>query len=176
MFLDLSIGRWLHRLVWNVLIFLTCLAACCSYALWRGGAPERIGAIIFIMATTLTVAAATSLRPAFRSLEAGILVVDTVVFVAFLLLALRSRRFWPLWMTGLQAVQVAGHAAQLASPEMMPWAYSVAQGIWSYPMMALLVAGTWRHQTRLGLKGPDTPWLSSWRTSAPKAHGAGQRA
>jgi nicotinamide riboside transporter PnuC len=134
--------------VWNVILFLSALTACCSYAFWRGGAPERVGAAIFILATLLTIATATSLRPAFKSLEAGILAVDVGVFVAFLLLALRSRRFWPLWMTAFQGVQVAGHAAQLASPEMMPWVYSVAQGIWSYPMMAILAVGTWRHQRR----------------------------
>ena len=159
----------------NVLVFFLVLAACCTYAFWRGGTPERIGAAIFIVVTILTGLAASSARPSFASMEAGILLVDTGMLFAFLLLALFSRRYWPLWMTGLQAVQVAVHAAQMASPEMMPWVYAVAQGIWSYPMMAILILGTWRHRRRLKLYGADEPWLSSSTTSPRSGRGSGRQ-
>lgn len=145
----------------NVVVFYVTLVGTCAYALLRGGPPERIGAGIFIAATVLTGIAASSSRPGFQSMEAGILLVDAAMFVAFLVLALRAQRFWPLWMTGLQAVQVAGHAARLVDPEMIPWAYAIAQGFWSYPMMALLILGTWRHRQRLKRFGVDNSWVSS---------------
>lgn len=152
----------------NIIVFYAALVATCLYALLRGGGPERIGAGIFIAATVLTAVAASSSRPGFQSMEVGILLVDTMMFVAFLMLAVRSGRFWPLWMTGLQAVQVAGHAARLVDPEMIPWAYAVAQGFWSYPMMAILALGTWRHQGRLQKSGADNSWPISSSRSRPE--------
>ena len=151
----------------NVIVFYAALIATCGYALWRGGAPERIGAGIFIVATILTAIAASSSQPGFRSMEAGILLVDSGMFLAFLVVALRARRYWPIWMTGLQAVQVAGHAARLADPQMIPWAYAVAQGFWSYPMMAILVLGTFRHRQRMKRDGADPSWTRSSATTGP---------
>lgn len=144
----------------NVYLFFTALVLCCSYALIRGAAPERIGAGIFIAATILTRLAASAERPSFASAEVGVFLVDAGMLSAFLLLAMLSKRFWPLWMTGFQVVQVAVHAAQIASPQMMPWVYAVGQAIWSYPMMAMLALGTWRHQERLRLHGADAAWRS----------------
>lgn len=149
--------------------FWIALVACCLYALIRGGAPERIGAAIFIAAVIFTGLAASSMEgKAFRSPEFGLLMVDGAMLVAFLILTTTSSRFWPIWMSGLQAVQVAGHLAKLADPGLIYWAYGVAQGLWSYPMMALLAAATWRHRKRLKQTGVDSAWRnSSWRSVRP---------
>ena len=157
----------------NVAIFFGTLFLICTYALIRGGVPERVGAGIFIAATILTALAATSARPGFHTVEVGILVVDVAMFGAFLALALRSTRYWPLWMTGLQAVQVAGHAARLVDPTMIPWAYAVAQGFWSYPMMAILAIGTWRHGQRMSNLDVDSSWRTSSSLSIANARSAG---
>lgn len=142
-----------------VLFFYFCLLACCTYALWRGGAAERIGAGIFIAGFILTGVA--SWRPNFRSIDVGIFTVDTLMMVAFLILATRSTRYWPIWMAALQAVQVAGHFSRLADQAMIPWVYAVAQALWSYPMMALLILATWRHHRRLKAFGTDSSWRPS---------------
>lgn len=160
----------------NVVLFYGTLVLSCLYAFSRGGAPEKIGAAIMIAATILTALAASSTRPGFDVMEAGILLVDAGMFIAFLALALRARRFWPLWMTGLQAVQVAGHAARLVDPEMLPWVYAVAQGFWSYPMMALLAVGTWRHQLRLKRFGIDNSWANYSRPLHPQKPSSGPSA
>ena len=94
----------------------------------------------------------------FNSVETGIFVVDVVTFVAFLLLALRADRFWPLWITGIHLVGVATHTARLVDPRVLPWAYSVTQSLWSYPVLLLIVIGTARHQKRLKTHGHDTSW------------------
>lgn len=149
----------------NVFFFFSAFLLCCGYALWRGGPPERIGAGIFIAGMLLSRLAASSTRPSFTSVEAGILIVDGGMLVAFLALAFTSRRYWPLWMTAFQLVQVAGHVARFANPDMMRWVYAIAQGIWSYPMLAILALATWRHQQRLRLFGLDEPWARSSRPS-----------
>lgn len=158
----------------TVPFFWTAFLVCCLYALIRGGAPERIGAAIFIAAVILTGLAVSSMEgQAYRILEVGQLLVDGAMLVAFLVLALITTRFWPIWMSGLQAVQVAAHLAKLADPELIYWAYGVGQAFWSYPMMALLGAATWRHQRRLKQFGADRPWrtFSSRSARQPQASG-----
>lgn len=155
--------------------FWIALVASCLYALIRGGAPERIGAVIFILAVLVTPLAASSMQgKAFRTPELGLLLIDAAMLIAFLALTLTSSRFWPIWMSGLQAVQVAGHLARLADPGLIYWAYGVAQGLWSYPMMALLAAATWRHRERLRRFGVDNAWRNSSRRSAPSPGGPGR--
>jgi hypothetical protein len=151
----------------NVIVFFSVFLLCCGYALWRGGVPERIGAGVFIAGMLFSRLSASSARPSFTSVEAGILIVDAAMLAAFLVLALTSRRFWPLWMTAFQLVQVAGHVARFANPDMMRWVYAIAQGIWSYPMLALLAGATWRHQRRLRLFGLDESWSRSSPRSTP---------
>ncbi|HEV2816490.1 MAG TPA: hypothetical protein VGW40_04615 [Allosphingosinicella sp.] len=142
------------------LFFNALLLACCGYAFLRGGAPERIGAAIFAIGTGLTVVAASSPATRFASLEVGILIVDGAALVGFLILALFAERYWPSWLTALQAIGTAGHAIKLADPEGFPWAYAFALAFWSYPMLLLIALGTFRHQRRVAKFGVDRSWSS----------------
>jgi hypothetical protein len=99
------------------------------------------------------------------SVEIGVFIVDAVCLVAFLVLALRANRFWPLWVAGLQLIGTAGHAVKLADPEIIRRAYQIVLVFWSYPMLLLIVLGTWRHQQRLARFGVDRSWSSSWARS-----------
>ncbi len=144
-------------------VFVTLLAVCCLYAGWRGGPPERIGAAIYAASAVLSHIAYVASQQRFRSLEVGILVVDIVVFLAFLLLSLRANRFWTLWVTGLLGVAIVGHVAMQASPHILPYAYRFVMSVWSYPILALIAGGTWLHQRRLRLHGADNAWSRSSR-------------
>lgn len=42
----------------------------------------------------------------------------------------------------------------------MRWGYAFALAVWSYPMLFLLVLGTWNHQRRLTRSGVDKSWSS----------------
>lgn len=140
--------------------FYVLLLVCCGYALLRGGWPERIGAAIYAVGTGLTVLARGETAIRYGSVEVGALVVDLAALIAFLVLALRARRFWPLWMTAFQAIGTAGHFAKMADPEMMRWSYAFLLGIWSYPMLILLAVGTFNHRRRLARLGADPSWTS----------------
>jgi hypothetical protein len=124
------------------LIFDPLFLACFAYAMWNGGAPERIGAAIFCAGVLLTLLEFPGVAAGFRTVETGIFVVDIVTLVAFLILALRAERFWPLWMAAFQALGTAGHLVK----------------IWSYPMLLVLALGTWRHRQRLARLGVDKSW------------------
>lgn len=148
-------------------VFWALVVSTCLYALWRGGAPERIGAAIFIIGGLLS-AAAISARPVrFLSIESGVLAVDLAMLAAFVVLALRAERFWPIWMTALHIVSTAGHAVKAVDPAMIRLGYAFAMAFWAYPMLLLLVAATWCHRRRLKRNGADISWSSSLNRSGP---------
>jgi len=152
----------------NVVFYFSLLFACWAYALAKGAAPERMGASIIGAGSIVTVLVASGPANRFASVEVGIFLVDAACLVAFLVLALRAHRYWPLWIAGLQLIGTAGHAVKLVDPEIIRRAYWFILGFWSYPMLLLIVLGTYRHQQRLKKFGVDRSWSSSWRRSGPK--------
>ncbi|MFN3945312.1 MAG: hypothetical protein ACK4K7_10315 [Allosphingosinicella sp.] len=124
------------------ILYWTTLAACLLFALKRGGADERIGAAVIAVGSLLSVGAAAAPNGRFQAAETGILIVDLAVLAAFLALALRSERFWPLWATGFHLVAVVTHGAMMVSPGVVPRAYALAQGFWAYPMLFAIAIGT----------------------------------
>lgn len=59
---------------------------------------------------------------------------------------------------GLHLIGTAGHAVKAVDPHVIPKAYAFILAFWSYPMLLLLVAGTWNHQKRLAKYGVDKSW------------------
>lgn len=149
------------------LIYLLVLVGCCGYAFLRGGAPERAGAAIIGIGSILTYFAMSNAATNYRSVEADAFIVDVVVLVAFIILALRANRYWPLWVAALQIIGMAGYAIKLAEPSTIRQAFGFALVFWSYPMLLLIAFGTWRHQRRLARSGADPSWTS--RAAQPPA-------
>ena len=130
------------------LFYLLVLVAVCSYAGWQGGWPERAGAAIMFLGSVLSVVAAMSFYPGWRSPEAGIFIVDLLVLAAFVNLALYSDRFWPIWVTSFHLIAVTIHVATLADRSVAALAYASAQEFWAYPMLVGIAVGTWNHRRR----------------------------
>ena len=57
------------------------------------------------------------------------------MLVAFVVIALRSDRFWPLWVAGLQLTISISHVLKAIQPDLLPIAYGVAERFWSYPIL-----------------------------------------
>ena len=126
------------------------LILCWTYAMLKGGSPERIGATVLALGSFLTVAVLPSWAGHVGSVEIGILVVDIACLAAFAVLALRADRFWPIWVTALVGVGALGHLARwFDGPEISTRVYAMSLAIWSYPMLALIAIGTLNHQRRL---------------------------
>ena len=148
-------------------LYYVLLDLCWIYALLRGGVPERLGAAIVAIGSAITVAAMSSRAGRFGSVEVGAFIVDVLCLIAFLALALRANRYWPLWIVALQIIGTAAHAVKLADPALIGRAYAFALAFWSYPMLLLIALGTWRHQRRLAEFGVDRSWSSSSGRSEP---------
>jgi hypothetical protein len=153
--------------MFSIPFYYALLLLCWAYALRRGGGPERAGTTILLVGSLLTLATVSSQAGSYASVETGVFIVDMATLLAFLVVAVRAERFWPLWITALQLIGTSGHVVKLVDPDLMPKAYAFAAIFWSYPMVLLLALGTWRHQQRLKRFGVDRSWSSSSARSAP---------
>lgn len=132
----------------NIYIYLALLSASCGYALWRGDRDARIAAIVCIVATALTVLLITPGASRYALVESGVMMVDLAALAAFVTLALFSKRFWPLWVAGLQMTASAAHALKMVDSALVPLAYAVAERSWSYPILLIIAIGAFRGQRR----------------------------
>ena len=139
-------------------IFDAFLLISCAFAVWRGGTPERIAAITLFVGDILSVAAVVLHSGRYRHEEYGLFAVDLAMLLVLATIAFRSTRWWPLVLAGLQLDGTLVHLIHLVAPHTVPSAYLNATALWAYPMVALLVVGTWRHHSRLKRLGDDPDW------------------
>lgn len=118
-----------------------------AYAFVRGRMDERFAAATCIAATFATNVVYNPIG-SFAGVEYGVFIVDAATFLAFTLLALRSERFWPLWIAGLQLTTLMSHLFKLGRIDLMPQAYAAAARFWVYPIFLIIVIGTWRGARR----------------------------
>lgn len=139
--------------------FLMLLVVCCGYALWRGGAPERVGAGLLLGAYVIDSAVHRLVDGlGYATPAMGSVLLDTMLLVALVVLAWRADRFWPLWLGGWQACAVVGHLARMLNPGMVSTGYAIQAQIWAYPMVAAIGVATWRHRGRVTRGDPDPGW------------------
>lgn len=125
------------------------LALCLIYALLRGGPPERIGIAVMVIGSALSSAWAAGTSNRYVEVEVGILVIDVAVLAAFVILAVRADRLWPIWVSALAGLGVVGHLARwYGGIHVSPQAYAVGIVIWSYAILALIAIGTWNYRQR----------------------------
>ena len=130
----------------------------CGYAFLRGRSDERFAAIVCVVASVTSVIALSPLAGRYSHVEIGVFLIDVLTLVAFTLLALRSDRFWPLWIAGLQLTTLVSHGLKAVELDLMPHAYAAASRFWVYPIFLIIVVGTWRgHRRRL----QEQLWLPS---------------
>ena len=120
----------------------------CGYAFVRGRTDERIVAAICLAASIASALVVSSWNSPFSAVEAGILMVDVATLGGFTFVALRSERFWPLWVAGLQLTTLLSHAFKAWRIDLLPEAYAAAARLWVYPIFLIIVIGTWRGSRR----------------------------
>ena len=122
------------------LLFWTLTLLGCGYAATYGGRDGRWAVFLIISATLLTIPAILLGRE-WRNTEYGILLVDLMLLASLYALSLRSRRFFPLWMTGFHLVAVTTHVSTLIAPEFTPRIYRALESVWAIPMTMSMIIG-----------------------------------
>lgn len=129
------------------LTYYIVLAVVSAYAFFRGEAEARIAASICIVASLASMIVVSPIG--YSRVESGIFIVDMAVLAGFIALALRSDRFWPLWLAGFQLTTIIAHLFKAFNLDLIPQVYAAAARFWVYPIFLVIVIGTWRsHQRR----------------------------
>ena len=136
----------------NPLLYWSILILSCGYAMFRGRADERMVAGVCIAASVISVAVLSPMSVRYTTIEKGEMAVDLVVLAVFLLVALRSDRFWPLWITGLQLTTILAHMLKAVDFKLLPFAYGAAERFWSYPILIIIAVGAWRQHRRMSIE------------------------
>ena len=134
----------------NPILYHALLIAVCAYAFLRGQSDERFAAAICMIATIATRLALSPATSRYSGVEFGLFMVDLLTFGGFTFIALRTDRFWPLWIAGLQLTTMLAHGIKAIELGLLPQAYAAAARFWVYPIFLIIVVSTWRgHQRRL---------------------------
>ncbi len=109
-----------------------------SYAVWRGGNPERFIAL----AMSIGGAAARMVQSYdFSRPQYGMFAVDLVFLAVLLPLAMFSNRKWLLPCAALQLLIIGAHVAMILDPRIRSYAYLTAVMVWFWCQMLTLVLG-----------------------------------
>jgi hypothetical protein len=125
-------------------LYWVLLLASCAYALWQGRRDERIAATVCLLGSIGSSFVLSPWRMRYSNVEFGLAAIDIIALVIFTAVALRSTRFWPLWVAGLQLTTSVAHLMKAVELDLMPQAYAAALRFWIYPILLIIVVGTWR--------------------------------
>lgn len=159
--------NWPGHPMGQSVIYYSLLSLTCGFALWRGGGPERVAALLFVAASIASDNAYAIGSDKYLNVELGVLVVDIALLASLITVMLLADRFWPIAMVSLHILGVLAHWVRAQEASMFAPTYNVLLSLWSYPMLLILVIATLRHRRRLRLRGADRSWRRSWHRQAP---------
>lgn len=129
-------------------VFWSILLLICLYAFWRGRKYERLAAGVCLAASIATHFVIGPVPHRYSGIEYGLFGIDLAVLAAFVAIALRSDRFWPLWTAGLQLTISMSHVLKAVDLHLMARAYAAAAVFWSYPILFIIALASWRQHRR----------------------------
>jgi hypothetical protein len=128
---------------WAILLFI------CGYAWWQGRIEEKVAATTCLVATLATHFVISPVTVRYTQVEFGLLGIDAFVLASFVAIALSSSRFWPLWAAGFQLTVSMSHFMKGVDLQLIPQAYAAAAVFWSYPILIVILVGTWRTKRKV---------------------------
>ena len=133
------------------------LSIVCALAVWRGHDEERLAAAAVLANWALSMVV---YRARSEETQWAVLVVDAGLFAIFLWIAMRSRRFWPLFAAGFELLSLVTHGAHALDAGVSGWAYLTATRIWSYLILIAIGYGAWtapRRYAEIGVAPSAVP-------------------
>lgn len=121
--------------VWALAITLVCGAAA-----WKGGRSERLAAVTLFTGWLASLAVVNTRG---WPLHVGLWTVDLILLAVLVGIALRSHRYWPIFVAGFHLLTVLTHVARAVDRQAGAWAQATAGVMFSYLMLAALAFGAW---------------------------------
>lgn len=129
-------------------LYILVLTAASSYVLARGDRDIRVAALLIIATSVVTLVNYRAISGTFAWVQPWLLVVEGVALVVVLAIAFRSSRFWPLVFAATQIATLLSLLTPLFGRGLVSYALGVAQGMWAYPQLLVLVLATIRGRNR----------------------------
>lgn len=131
-----------------------------AYAFVRGAGPERAAAatILGMELTDRLNHAIFGPKIELLSIDIAHAVIDLGTFVAFLWIALRANRVYPLWLAGFQLIALSAHAAREVALDISQIGYYIMFVGPSYFQIMTVAIGTWTHHRRVLRYGAYRSW------------------
>lgn len=90
-----------------------------------------------------------------QTTEHFVLLVDLMLLGGLYALALKSRSYYPLWMTGFQFVATLTHISTMLASKFLPEIYRAFGTLWAVPITLALIWGV-RLDRKAKTKAPRT--------------------
>ncbi|UVO50143.1 hypothetical protein M0208_06275 [Sphingomonas sp. SUN019] len=132
----------------HVVVFYSLLATAVSTAFLIGGRPEKQVAGMLLAATCFSKLVAWQPLAHFANFEPALFATDVLLLVGLGRVALRSDRYWPIWLTALHAYSVIAHVARALNTDTNVTVYLANSAMTADPGLVLLTVGSWRHWRR----------------------------
>lgn len=145
------------------LVFTITLIFSVFFALTKGGAPERLCAIVFVLMAALQYSGSFAFGRVFEAVDLVSLAVDLLGALAFTAVALVADRLWPLLISAMQLISCVSHFGREIAPKVEPLVYSVLRSGPTLAALVILAVGTILHQRRVLKQGMDASWISSFQ-------------
>lgn len=132
----------------HVALFYALLTVATLLAFTIGGRPEKQVAMMLIAATVASKFVAWQPFAHFGRFEPALFAIDLLLLVGLGSVAVRSDRYWPIWLTALHAYSMVAHVARLLIPATDLSVYLANSALMADPGLILLMVGSWRHYRR----------------------------
>jgi hypothetical protein len=109
-------------------------------AFWKGGSEERYVAAGILLSFAVTV---FTRHNRWEHVESAVFVADISLFIALVVISLKTPKFWPMAAAGFQLLAIMTHVAKVMDAGLQQWAYVTAGVIWTYLLLAALGVGVW---------------------------------
>ena len=125
-----------------------------GFAFVFGRSDERIAAATFVCTSlaSVLIEARTGLI-GHDGVAVSSVVVDVLALAGYMVVAVRSERFWPLWVAGLQLAMILTYGFAFRRIDLPPELKAEVSSFWLYPIALVIVIGTSRNAGRRAVEG-----------------------
>jgi hypothetical protein len=122
------------------ILYLTLMLSCSIYSTIIGGVDARKFVFTIILATVFTNFSQDTVG--FSKFNCYVVFIDFLVLILFYIFCLKSKFYWPLWITATQLLTVLSHMSIAFVPSYNFPIYFALQSIWSVIGQFLMAYGT----------------------------------